>query len=68
MPVPAHEFHYFDSTSNGDTLTARKPVGSRSWKCMHQTETMLAGFPHLYYYGNPQVAAAFLRKCEKYGK
>ena len=68
MPVPAHEFHYFDSTSNGDTMTARKPVGGRSWKCMHQTETMLAGFPHLYYYGNPQVAAAFLRKCENYEK
>lgn len=65
-PVPAHEFHYFDSTNNGETLLAQKPVGSRSWRCMHQTETMLAGFPHLYYYGNPQVAAAFLEKCEKY--
>lgn len=65
-PVPAHEFHYFDSTDNGDTMIAKKPVGERSWKCIHQTKSMLAGFPHLYYYGNPQVAASFLEKCKNY--
>ena len=67
-PIPAHEFHYFDSTSNGETMTARKPVGSRSWKCMHQSENIMVGFPHLYYYGNPKVPAAFLAKCEAYGR
>lgn len=67
-PIPAHEFHYFDSTNNGDAFSAAKPVGKRKWDCIHQSETMLAGFPHLYYYGNPQVPAAFISKCSKFQK
>ena len=27
---------------------------------------MLAGFPHLYYYGAPEVPGAFLTACEAY--
>lgn len=67
-PIPAHEFHYFDSTNNGDAFSAAKPVGKRKWDCIHQSETMLVGFPHLYYYGNPQVLATFIRKCLKFQK
>lgn len=63
-----HEFHYFDSTSCGEDYLARKPLRKRSWKCIHKTETMLAGFPHLYYYSNPQLAAQFLEKCRDYKK
>ena len=33
---------------------------------MEGTETMLAGYPHLYYYSAPQAAAAFLDKCRKF--
>ena len=29
---------------------------------------MMAGFPHLYYYGNPEVPRAFLEKCLAYKK
>ena len=61
--VPAHEFHYFDSENCGEAFDAEKPKSSRSWKCMHSTDTILAGFPHLYYYGYPRTAAAFLEKC-----
>lgn len=64
--VPAHEFHYFDSTNSGDTFTAQKPESIRKWKCMHSTDTLLAGFPHLYYYGNPGVAKSFVAACEKH--
>jgi len=64
--IPAHEFHYYDSTSNGDAFTAKKPVGKRSWKCMHSSENMLAGFPHLYYYGNPRIPQTFLGKCRRF--
>lgn len=61
--IPAHEFHYFDSTNNGESFHASKPIGMRKWDCIHQSKTMLVGFPHLYYYGNPQVPAAFIEKC-----
>lgn len=65
--MPAHEFHYFDSTDPGDCLFAQKPASSVNWSCIHSTDTMLAGFPHFYYYGNTALPMAFLRKCRKYG-
>ena len=33
---------------------------------MYGREHMLAGFPHLYYYGKPQIAKAFLQECSRY--
>ena len=64
--IPAHEFHYFDSENCGKAFLAKKPESSRQWECIHGTETMLAGFPHLYYYGNLKVPEAFLRACMTY--
>ena len=63
---PAHEFHYFDSENCGTTFHASKPGSSRGWDCIHGTDTMLAGFPHLYYYANPRIPQAFLEKCLEY--
>ena len=66
--IPAHEFHYFDSENCGGDFHAAKPESKRGWDCIHGTDTMLAGFPHLYYYGNPKVPKAFLKKCLAYKK
>ena len=66
--IPAHEFHYFDSENCGEDFHAAKPESKRGWECIHGTDTMLAGFPHLYYYGNPEVPKAFLEKCLEYKK
>ena len=66
--IPAHEFHYFDSENCGGDFHAAKPESKRGWNCIHGTDTMLAGFPHLYYYGNPEVPKAFLKKCLAYKK
>lgn len=65
---PAHEFHYFDSTCCGEGFCAQKPQSSRHWDCIHVSEHLLAGFPHFYYYGNPRLPQAFLRKCLEYKK
>ncbi|MDY0293505.1 MAG: cobyrinate a,c-diamide synthase [Candidatus Methanomethylophilaceae archaeon] len=63
-----HEFHYWDSTNCGGDLTATKTRGTR-YACVHGTDTLLAGFPHLYYYSNPEVPYRFLRRCaERRGK
>lgn len=64
--IPAHEFHYFDSTSCGEDFLASKPVGKRSWSCIHQEGRLLAGFPHFYYYGNPRIPEEFLENCRAY--
>ena len=64
--IKAHEFHYFDSTSNGESCTAEKPVTGRSWKCCHTGENYWWGFPHLYYASNPRFAERFVEKCRAY--
>lgn len=64
--IPAHEFHYFDSENCGESFSAEKPLSNRGWKCIHGNSQMLAGFPHIHYYANPEVPKAFLKKCLEY--
>lgn len=49
---PVHEFHHWDSEENGNAFRFQKPVGIRGWDCGYQTESLYAGFPHLYFYGH----------------
>ena len=63
---PAHEFHYFDSENCGTAFHASKPHSKRGWDCIHGSDRLLAGFPHLYYYANPKIPQAFLKKCLEY--
>lgn len=60
-----HEFHYWDSTLCGDCFTARKANGAQ-WDCVCGTDSLYAGFPHLYFYANPDIAVSFARKCAQY--
>ena len=66
--IPAHEFHYFDSTDCGEDFHAAKPASKRGWDCIHDQGRLMAGFPHLYYYGNPRVPARFLKNALEYKK
>ncbi len=58
----AHEFHYWDSTTPGTSLTAVKRDG-RSYPCCFATETIYAGFPHLYLWSDLDAARRFVLKC-----
>ncbi|MCD7737019.1 MAG: cobyrinic acid a,c-diamide synthase [Lachnospiraceae bacterium] len=62
--IRAHEFHYFDSTDPGHDYKAVKPTGKRTWDCIHASDHSVAGYPHLYYWSNPEFAARFL-ECVK---
>lgn len=64
--IRAHEFHYWDCEENGRTFTATKASGSADWECMVRKKRILAGFPHLYYYSNPEIAERFVRLCRIY--
>ena len=66
--VPIHEFHYWDSTRNGDGLTAVKPLTGRNWRCGFVNERLYAAFPHLYFAGRPALAGRFVRAAKLYGK
>ncbi len=65
--IPAHEFHYWDSTDCGADFSAEKANG-RSWDCAHGEDALYAGFPHLFFYANPGIAARFVKKCMEYGE
>ncbi len=64
--IKGHEFHYWDSTENGSDCVAAKPVGGKPYSCMVHTAHMAAGFPHLYYYSNPQAVFGFMQYCLRY--
>lgn len=66
--IPAHEFHYYDSEMCGEAFRADKPLSVRSWRCMMSTDTLLAGYPHIHYYGNPRILQAYLDACRKWKK
>jgi cobyrinic acid a,c-diamide synthase len=63
--IPAHEFHYWDSSVTGGVCAARKPNG-QEWPCVAATRTLFAGFPHLYFYGNPKFAENFVRAAAEF--
>lgn len=64
--LKGHEFHHWDSTENGADCMAVKPVGGKAYPCMVHTAHMAAGFPHLYYYSNPQAVFGFMQCCLRY--
>jgi cobyrinic acid a,c-diamide synthase len=66
--IRAHEFHYYDSTDGGAGFVAEKPFSARSWPCVHATDTLYAGFPHLYWEANPAFAVGFVRKAAGFGE
>ena len=57
-----HEFHYFDSTCNGNACVAAKPYGNRKWECMVFRNNGIWGFPHFYYHSDPAFIEAFIKR------
>lgn len=68
MKIRGHEFHYMDSSDNGTDFLAKKPKSDKSWECGYGSETLYAGYPHLYLYSNIDVAKKFMKMCKKYKK
>lgn len=62
----AHEFHYWESTMKQADLHVLKPGNGKTWTEGLCTDTLYAGFPHLYFYGSPEVGENFLAAAEKY--
>ncbi len=60
--IRAHEFHYWDAENPGSNLLSQKPSGMRT-NCAYVTESLYAGYPHLYFPSNPHAAERFIKKC-----
>ena len=65
--IRAHEFHYYDSEDNGEDYIAEKASNGKTYRCCHATDTMYAGYPHIYLPANRRFAEAFVRKAAEYG-
>lgn len=63
--IKGHEFHYWESTAPGSAFRAEKPQSDRGWDCMYRTDSLLAGFPHLYYLSGPDLILSFLSGPER---
>lgn len=64
----AHEFHYWQATDEGDAFKAQKRPSRGTRDCVHMSDTLYAGFPHLYLPGAPEVARRFVRAAASYAK
>lgn len=59
-----HEFHYWDSESNGEDWEASKRSGT--YRCINDDGTLLAGYPHMYLYSDPRSALEFVKRCAEH--
>ncbi|BDF71330.1 cobyrinic acid a,c-diamide synthase [Oscillospiraceae bacterium] len=64
--LPAHEFHYWESTDPGGAFSAQKPLSDRGWACGHAGPAMYAGFPHFHFCARPESAKRFVSACARY--
>lgn len=62
----AHEFHYWESTMKRADLNVLKPGSGAVWREGLCSETLYAGFPHLYFYGSPGVGERFVLAAREY--
>ncbi len=63
--MKGHEFHYYDSSFNGEAYVACKPNKEKNWKCVVALSNGIWGFPHFYYNSNPGFIRAFINKMKE---
>ena len=61
--IKGHEFHYYDSDSNGTDCISSKPSSRREWESSFVTSKHWWGFTHLYYPSNPEYVKHFVSEC-----
>ena len=66
LSIKAHEFHYYDSSNNGDDAIAEKPGSGRSWECIHAGSDHVWGYPHLWYPSCPELTGRFAESMKEY--
>jgi cobyrinic acid a,c-diamide synthase len=63
--IKAHEFHYWDCEENGNSFTALKTNGEK-YDCIYAADNLFAGFLHIYYPANTEIAENFVAACRRY--
>ena len=68
LQLPAHEFHYWESSDPGADFRAQKPQSDRGWDCAYHTDSLYAGFPHFHLCAAPETARRFVEACGAYAE
>ena len=67
--LPVHEFHYWDTTDTGCDMHFAKATGAKEWDFGFASDTLYAGFPHLYPAGSDGlIAKRFVEAARNYKK
>ncbi|OON86969.1 cobyrinic acid a,c-diamide synthase [Oribacterium sp. C9] len=69
-----HEFHRFDCADNGAGFSIRKPsagtgkakTAGKIYDGIFYDRSKSAGWPHFYYYSNPEAIFNFMKNCERF--
>lgn len=64
--IKGHEFHYYDTTENGNDCVATKPVSDVNWECCVASDQNFLGFAHLYYPSAPEFVTHFVKEMRLY--
>ena len=64
--IKGHEFHYYDTSENGDACVLRKPTTGKTWDACIENENQFMGFVHLYYPSNPKFVSYFADRMKEY--
>lgn len=62
--MKGHEFHYYDSSNNGKSLSVHKIGEDVIYKSMHIMNNAVFGFMHMYYRSKPEFVSEFVEKMK----
>ena len=64
--IRVHEFHYYDSENCGEAFMAKKASNGVEYLCCHGSDSLYAGFPHIYLPANPGFAKSFVKNARNW--
>ena len=65
--MKGHEFHYYESTLNGNAYKAGKPFDEGIRECITTGDNGIWGFPHFYYASKPEFVDCFIKRMKEVG-
>ncbi|SEP99091.1 cobyrinic acid a,c-diamide synthase [Lachnospiraceae bacterium NE2001] len=63
--MKGHEFHYYDSSTSGESFIVCKPNKDKVWNAFITQSNGIWGFPHLYYNSNPKFIQRFIKRMKE---
>jgi cobyrinic acid a,c-diamide synthase len=69
LAIRAHEYHYSEMAVAREVTRCfavskgRTGADTKTWDCGFKTANLLAGYPHLHFWANPEFARGFVLSC-----